>query len=80
MKNFITLTITVLFFIALIVLASYLVKKYSQKAPENSWAPIYRDPKKEMLAMRGMANESNSVAGMIGNPVIGAMKHKGTLG
>lgn len=61
------------------VVALVIYYGFLKSNPESSWKPIYRDPKKEMIAMRGMANESNSVAGMIGNPVIGAMKHKHTL-
>jgi hypothetical protein len=49
---------------------------FHKKGTESSWAPTYRDPKKELQALRGgMANEGDSVAGMIANPEIGAMVH-----
>ncbi len=67
--------------LSLAMIAMIIYAHFKGKNPaESSWHPIYRDPKKEFLAMRGMANESNSVAGMIDNPVVGAMKHKNTLG
>lgn len=74
-------TMAILWSILILAVLLYFLFGYKKKQPvESSWHPIYRDPKKEYLAMRGMLNESNSVAGMIDNPVIGAMKHKNSLG
>ena len=73
MKKYKTIIIVLILLAIIVVAYLYL----SNKNKESSWAPIYRDPKKEMIAMTGMANESNSVAGMIGNPVIGSMKRPG---
>jgi len=60
--------------IAIVVIIYFVF--FRKKLTESAWKPEIRDTAKDIKSMTGMFSEGNSIAGMIGNPKLGAMTHE----